>query len=255
MQSPPSGGHNKTVLSGSSAPICVLSQKVVRLIYIDEAGIDDRAPVVVLAGVIVEDKQWRSIERDIDDLILAQVPQSLRENWEFHAYELWCDKDSKLRKAGMTRDQRLQLLTDFLKIALKHRLPIICAIATKAKVSAIVPKYKRDDFVSIGFWACASVANRWLADHAPPDVGMLIADNADGATRRIKAFRYYRKLSALPMRNLVETVHFADSRDTWGLQLADCCAYVIKRQETSKADVKPFYDLIAEAIYDGWKFP
>jgi len=37
--------------------------------------------------------------------------------------------------------------------------------------------------------------------------------------------------------------------------LADCCAYVIKRHETGKADVRPFYDLIAGAIYDRWNFP
>jgi hypothetical protein len=57
------------------------------------------------------------------------------------------------------------------------------------------------------------------------------------------------------MRNLVDTVHFSDSRDTWRLQLADCCAYVIKRHETGKPDVHPFYDLIVGSIYDRWKFP
>ena len=231
-----------------------LRQKVVRLIYIDEAGIDEPAPVLVLAGVIVKDDQWRSIEEEIDRLIFNQVPESLREGWEFHGHELFFG-NSQLSKAGLTKVPRWKLLKDILKVVLKYHLPVICSVTTKNEMTGVFGEYKQSELVSIGFWACCGIANRWLAAYAPTDVGMLIADNAEGQAGRIKAHRAYRKHSAMPMRNLVDTVHFADSRDTWGLQLADCCAYVIKRHETGKTDVRPFYDLIADEIYDRWKFP
>ncbi len=48
----------------------------------------------------------------------------------------------------------------------------------------------------------------------------------------------------LTLFNFIDALHFADSAESVGLQLADCAAFVIKRHLMSKSDSEEFYKII-----------
>jgi Protein of unknown function (DUF3800) len=77
----------------------------------------------------------------------------------------------------------------------------------------------------------------WLASKAPFEVCILIADETDRNKIIKSSLRLYRKEgipighSSKPrkLNNIADVIYFGDSKDTWGLQLADFCSYFIKR--------------------------
>jgi hypothetical protein len=46
------------------------------------------------------------------------------------------------------------------------------------------------------------------------------------------------------MTRIVDTVHFASKRDCGPLQLADACAFIIKRKMAQKPDADRFYSAL-----------
>ena len=63
-----------------------------RLIYLDEAGISNikQEPFVTMAGIIVHgDSQLRDVERRLKKLVKKHIPEELREDFVFHAKEIF----------------------------------------------------------------------------------------------------------------------------------------------------------------------
>jgi hypothetical protein len=63
-------------------------EKILRCVYLDDAGFgtEKNEPIAVVAAVLVKaDQQWKSIERDVNDIIQPLVPEQDRANFEFHA--------------------------------------------------------------------------------------------------------------------------------------------------------------------------
>jgi hypothetical protein len=89
--------------SGDRAPM--LGQNLVRLVYLDEAGIDFQAPFLCVTGVIVHgDRQWPEVDKRIGALIEKYVDEpQLRPSFVFHAKGIlhgngYFDRDKKKRE-------------------------------------------------------------------------------------------------------------------------------------------------------------
>src|SRR2546430_2602291 len=62
--------------------------KLVRLVYLDESG-SSTEPFLVVAGVIIDaDKQWRLVERNVNELIGKYVPEENQKGFIFHATDM-----------------------------------------------------------------------------------------------------------------------------------------------------------------------
>jgi hypothetical protein len=60
--------------------------KIVRLVYLDEAGISNPAhePWLVVAGIVINaDKQFKLIESYLDELVKKHIPQEKRPDSHF----------------------------------------------------------------------------------------------------------------------------------------------------------------------------
>src|ERR1700722_7908440 len=67
-------------------------QKIVRLVYLDEAGVSNPAqePVLVVAGVIVNpDRQWKELEAYFRDLAHTLFPDDDPYRFVFHAKDIF----------------------------------------------------------------------------------------------------------------------------------------------------------------------
>ena len=101
---------------------------------------------------------------------------------------------------------------------------------------------------------CAVGANEYMNKRGEAgEVALLIAENNNDARRLIRSHHNFLRDPAmvallseetrknLPLTRLVDTVHFAEKLDSSLLQLADACAYVIKRQLMKASDSDRFY--------------
>jgi hypothetical protein len=91
---------------------------------------------------------------------------------------------------------------------------------------------------------------------AKKEVSLLIAEDrptVKSALRRIHIFLQTAKKEWIeeaggsqwvPLRQVRDTVHFAEKADSRLLQLADVCAFVVKRHLMKKDDVSSFHDAL-----------
>jgi hypothetical protein len=232
--------------------------KLVRVIYIDEAGSSKEEPVFTWASIVIKDSIWLKIERDATKIVETMVPEKLRPEFEFHAYDIfsgnnrWADWRNRDGKA-----LRFHILKEFVSLIPKYSLTVTECSWLKSQES------RPDEIIGMlqgmAFSICIDFVERWFGQHAKRDVGMLIADEQGRPhdeslykleIRRSRKFgRFMGILSQL--QHIVDTIHFASSQKSIGLQLADACAFFIKRHHMGKAkdEAAQFYEIFRPLIY------
>jgi len=97
----------------------------------------------------------------------------------------------------------------------------------------------------------------WMMRVAPKETAMIIAEDAPKMKKMIKAMHagYADRFSALGendkvfhSNHIVETVHFAEKAESMPLQVADACAFVMKRHLMEKNDVDGYFDVLRNEI-------
>lgn len=234
-----------------------------RLIYMDEAGnsgrdLDDpQQPILVMAAVVIRDTDWRNLESHVKgfcEKVCAKYPHDPK--FELHAGEIW---QGEREFRSWSKDDRANLLRDCLKTFPSHDIPIIYGAVDKRRLKA---QYT-NPFAPHGlaFMLCAERIERWFAANAPNEIGMLICDETKVKGDFKKSLKQYQDFGIpLGMRNekldhIVDTIHFADSRESYGIQLADAANYFIKRHLLGMGNSEPYYDLIKGKIWSGKTFP
>jgi hypothetical protein len=230
------------------------ASKLMRLLYVDEAGISDerQEPFAVVAAVDVNgDTQWRAIDRDVSDLCKEyDVPPDV----ELKAYHLF-------RGTGpfqsWQRERREALQSGMLKIFTRYKLQVFCGIVERGYFSAVMngidPKQVDVRPQDLAFVAAVGLFEDYICGDSPAEAGIIVADVSDRQTVIKASLSDYRQ-RPLPgpfqtqFNHITEPVLFADSKECWGIQLADHCAFFIKREAMGKADSEKFYDLIREQV-------
>lgn len=232
------------------------------LIYLDEAGntgfrLDDPdQPIHVVGAVIIADKNWLAIEDVFNALVARVAPKKAdRRGFEFHAadlvyghgfFETWSIED------------RNALVNELLDIVTTNELPIVYGAVNKPELKKkyAYPSVPHD----LAFLLTAERVERWFKNRAKDAVGMFIADETKADKDMKASLPQYRELIAFGGRgdrleHIIETIHFAASTETYGIQLADLVSYLIKRKLMGKATTMEFYKRIQPLIYTGRMFP
>jgi hypothetical protein len=243
--------------------------KIVYLLYLDDAGVtgtnlsDRQQPYHVLTAVPIRETTWCDVEKLLLDLANKRVPRSEQPKFEFHAQDIFNGSGGifKKNRAFWTPQRRFELFEEFLKVIADCKLPIIYAAVHKRRLrdQYNTPYNPRD----LAFLLCAERVERWFCQDAPDEKGMFIADetSASGKAALRKSLRQYRRIPIpLGIRNeklehVIETIHFVDSRESLGVQIADACSYLIKRHHCRKANSEDFYKIIKGNVVDWKVFP
>jgi Protein of unknown function (DUF3800) len=206
----------------------------VYIAYLDEAGTSDHETYLVVAGIIVKDDQLLECEKQLDAVRNKHIPEKDREGFEFHAHELFGGRGYFKNKRKWPHLKRQWIIRDVLDSLLKFDLRIIYGAINKPKHERkySVPFHAHD----LAFMLFAEKVDDWLAWKFS-EVCILIADETDRNKIIKSSLRQYRKegiqigYSEKPKKlyNIADSIYFADSKDSWGLQLADFCCYFIKR--------------------------
>lgn len=167
---------------------------LMRLVYVDEAGISKDEPFLVVSAVVVHaDHQLIPLERYLDKLVARWIPADKREGFIFHATELFNGGGKVFRRddPDWPLDKRLKIADDIAAIPKRFRLPLMAAWTTKAtfpqsdSARAIwdtLDESKRAVVAHVtSFMACSVKVDHWMREQASNEVCMMIVEDNNEA--------------------------------------------------------------------------
>lgn len=229
-----------------------------RFIYLDEAGTAPMEPVRVVAGVIVEaDNQLAEIERELKKIYETFVPDALKGRFQFHATEIW---STKILPDGSNwpLQERLDLIKAVISLPRAMNIPIVFAKNMKGTFDPPPKELKMSSSQFEHFMTFVDAIER--ADHfirtrlSGKEVGAIVAENVPAMQIHLsKAIDVCRKMSGtklpkegllqdrqqklmgvhedkiLLLTNIVNTPLFVKKGAAPMLDIADACAFAIRR--------------------------
>jgi uncharacterized protein DUF3800 len=194
-------------------------QRGVRIAYLDETQntgrkVDPIQPVHFVVAVAFEDADILAAHRQMRDIAQLHFPGSCRRrNFEFKGSDIY--GGHRFHERAEPRD-RIDLYARLLKTVPLHNGLVYVRGVDKAAAAqrGIHPHYDAVRHLL-----------RDLAHPASTEKTMVVADHHD------EYVRLGLSCPTLAQGNIMlcEPIHFAASHGSWGLQLADCVAYVCAR--------------------------
>jgi hypothetical protein len=238
----------------------LLGHNLVRLVYLDEGGTDFKAPVLSVAGVLVHgDFEYPEIDKRILALIDKFIPEQDRLGFCFHATDIFHGSRYFDRRKPQwdSLEKRIPILDGLATIIDDLHLPIVAGNYQKAKYGAENPIWDipPDDQLKGKFLHSSALmdalmrADKWLERYAPTELATVIHEDGTPAKKMIKNIvrtmrsrdlmqakgfalsdiEFFEKNYNIPLKRIIDTVHFAEKADARPLQLADLCAFILAR--------------------------
>jgi len=224
----PSGAFGGGTLYGSD---------LVRFVFVDEAGIGKNEPVSVVVGLIADaDKHIQRTETALRKLLL-NVPVSIRENFTFHVKDMMGDK----YEAVWPFLDRIAMVKAL--VALPREIGLAIAFgAVNREISdtgfAATGMSKVQADHAIAFIVCLAAADRHIQEHGSSiEIGQIVVEDTQEMRDRLKLA--VKSLAQLPVghiyyddcsiERLRSSPYFVGKKDDRMLQIADACAYALKR--------------------------
>ena len=169
-----------------------------RLVYLDEAGSDHKAPHLAVAGVIVHgDEEWPEVDRRILALINQYVDDENQDGFVFHATNVFHGNGYFDRKKPewADREKRWQVLSDLAKILEDLKLPVVAGSYKKEGFGAGVltglerPLFKHNMLHDMAILDCLLHADRWLEIYSPSELAAVIHEGRNTGQEAHKRVR------------------------------------------------------------------
>ena len=145
----------------------------------------------------------------------------------------------------------------------KHNLPVLTASLDKAGLRRYMASKNIDAPWSphfpheAAFQFCAMRIESWFLTNARHERGLCIADETKAKPHLKSNMQMYRAGVPITLKgeehllrfdHLIDTIYFGDSHESVMLQLADACAFFVKRFVMGKADARQFFEIIAPQL-------
>lgn len=248
-----------------------------RLTYLDEAGVSNpqQEPILVVAGVMIDfDKSLARVERYLSALIQTHIPPDMQPGFVLHAADLWGGIKRFRDRNRWPREKRWAILEAVCSIPKRFNLPVAFGYVDRSKFP---DDANIADFIKSGgsreaaeylsaFMMCGMMIERCMRNIARDEFTLLIAEDRDkvrGLVKRVQAkLKEPRKMAPddegdaeyFPYRHIKDTVHFATKSESAPLQIADACAFIIKRHLMRRDQSDFLYRLIEPQIIISQQF-
>lgn len=192
----------------------------------------------VLSGVLVHEKDWRSVEKRLVDVKLNLFPKFRPNTWELHAYDIWHGEGFFAKKElELNHAKKDEIFSRIVDIVCKSEITIINVIIFKDML-----RQRRSPTVMKSSWRRLTVRFEDFLDQNQTHTndGLFLIDvsqkTPEKEIKNVILSEVRRRSSGLGSRHVVETPIFVDSL-RWNLiQLADMIAYVVHKHY--KKDLK-----------------
>jgi hypothetical protein len=248
-----------SITASSAKPTLSVSTARVNL---DEAGISNpkHEPFVVVAGILVNaDSQWKMLEKYLSDIADDLVPHDKRENFVFHAMDLFHGSGA-FDRDKWPKEKRWEILDYLIEIPDKFKLPIVAGFVERAKLRARYPDEREAGLTvgcqAISFSVCTHAIETYMTKGVavqPDEVALVVMEDNQQARRMIRLFHDFNRnprhhpamaasgFSKLIVTRIIDTVHFSEKTQSSPLQVADVCAFAIKRHLMKTPESERFY--------------
>jgi hypothetical protein len=243
----------------------------VRLAYLDEAGIGNSTsePFTVVAGVLVApDDEWFEVQEAIASVGRALVMESDRKDLIFHAKDLF-HGSGVFKRDRYSKEDRWEILTQLASIPKDFGLPVVWGAVDRVELAKEFPDFPPSKLAihaqGIASMRCTLAVEKYMRENtAPKELATVVYENNPQAKQFVKQMHNrlndpnYLTLDDrlngnawgryTPFRRVIDTAHFVEKSEAKMLQLADLCAFVIKRRMMGKADSVPLMESIEKLL-------
>lgn len=238
--------------------------------------------LVVAGIILNGDQDWRPLQRYIKGLRRKYLPSEDQDLFIFHAKDIlhgtgYFKKD---RTTKWPRQKRLEILLDFADIPRRFRLPVVQECIDRVAIGKwfqaghqrrLRPRHglqgrgvqifptSREPLPArtvanlihaSAFVSCAARIDLWMKAHAPNEIAMIVAEKPGKIEEGLRMFHqgyasdelYQYNPRAFSTDRIIDTIAFAGKNELILLQIADVCAFVIKRRLAGKEDVKEAFE-------------
>lgn len=232
---------------------------VMYFLYVDESGqtkIKQKSHNnwYILSGVLVHEKDWKSIESELDKAKQELLPNIHPREWEFHAHDIWNDKEFFANKElGLSLAKKEEVFSRVVEVVCESKITIISAIIFKDRLM-----HRRDSEVMRRSWnLLVGRFERFLRQMPIQTNNGLIFMDSSQKTPEMEIRDIVRKLvggSRRDSHHIHENPIFVESH-MWNLiQMADMVAYVInKHYRNDPRFEKWFKSLVPKMYHSGGK--
>ena len=201
------------------------------LAYLDESYTKDR---YFIAALLVPDREARSLTDALDTVVREACYKhgNVVVDAELHGYDMVAGKGCWEPLAGMVR-ARIGVYNAAFKAIADHNVHIIIR---SLDVVGLKKRYPAPDHPhSIVLTHVIERVDECAETHG--EMAILIADEVDGQDNYRRDLWAYQRSStwgyrARPIKQIVDTIHFAPSHSSRLLQAADLIAYLARRRAT-----------------------
>ena len=234
-------------------------------IYIDEAGTSAEEPTCVVVGILVNaDTQWRKAEERIAR-ILDIVPDVFRTDFIFHAKTIWGSK--KYRDIWSLSD-RLAVLHGMMSIPRELNMPIAVGMINNTVRTAYKEEYGNSPFriskkefqhMTV-FLECIQSADAYIMKHMPQnEVAVPVAEDIPQRRSFLRSLLSGMRADSraaemgVAVYRIVDTIHFVEKRNAPLLQIADACAFGLRRMVAGQSFGMEFSGSIVGPNIEDWE--
>ena len=247
------------------------TRKLMFIGYVDDSGStgsnydDPNSRFQVVGGPIISEDVYAGAEISAALWMEELVPAEEWNKFEFHAHEMFQARKSIYQDIG--RDKCHTLLQSALNWIRQTDTPVLYGAVDKFKLA---DHYCGSaDAQDVAFRLYLQSLDEWFdekcnrrdIDRERYPRGMLVADASQRSNALDNSYRRLRKkvLANRPADGLAlsmwDDIYFGNSKNSFGIQLADICVYFIARHLSGKADAEGFYNIIEEVIFKPRIFP
>jgi Protein of unknown function (DUF3800) len=264
------GGKMTAPLSLSGHPL--EGDRIVRLVYVDEAGVSNRRqePWLVVGAVVVDaDKKLVAVERHLDKIVKRHIPEEHWGDFVFHATHLfmWGGKVFTKNNPDWPLHRRLEIADELAAIPKKFDLPLMHGLCEREKFPSDprLREGRTEGEVTVAahvstYVACAVNVDQWMKKNTNGEVCLMVVEDNEQARSHIRNFQnYYQRgdfsemiaehKGIFPLKRIKEDPLFQGKRKTSILQLADFWAYVAKRSAMKDERYMRFFEPMLPLVY------
>jgi hypothetical protein len=249
----------------------------VKIVYLDEAGKSkpEEEPYLVVAAVIVDgDKETGPLTKELEAIARAYKVRGIT---NFHAKDIWHGSGTYDRAdPKWPLPRRMELFSRLAGLPQKLNLPVAIGHVHRATLKIAyeedVKKREREFGRKIrrkkserltlehqvAFVKAAKSVDTWMQRNARTERAMLISENVSDIKRDLKMLHWASQarnadfemvgVKSFKTEHIIETLYFAEKRESPFLQMADFCAFIAKRKLMKRPDIDAHYKLLEPQI-------
>lgn len=228
-----------------------------RFAFVDEAGISQRRqePYAVVAGVVlVGDVQILELEIALEEIV-ARFPETHTKERFIHTAKLYGGYGEFHKAKGWTGDLRFSILDAVGALFAEHNVHIVWGVCDKSTLSeTLINNYDNEHQAAHVMAAanCTLQIERYMREFCPDELTWIVAENNNDNRGALKTMhRFFAKIPNeyaaafdhrwVPITRIRGTPKFEEKEDASHLQLADYCAFVIKRRMMGDERIERFF--------------